>query len=80
MQLLTSSSFFGACLLFNSTPFITSSKIFLLFLVKPLGFVFLPNEKQKSLIAQIEMPSSTPLDQTNAISLEAEKMLLNKKA
>lgn len=51
-----------------------------LFLVKPLGFVFLPNEKQKSLIAQIEMPSSTPLDQTNAISLEAEKMLLNKKS
>lgn len=51
-----------------------------LLLVKPLGFIFLPNEEQRSLIAQIQMPSSTPLEQTNAVSLEAEKVLLKDEA
>ncbi|HEU4963679.1 MAG TPA: efflux RND transporter permease subunit [Bacilli bacterium] len=40
-----------------------------------LGFVFLPNEKQKLLMANVTMPASTVLEKTNEVSLEIEKML-----
>lgn len=43
------------------------------FLTTQLGFVFLPNEEQKTLIASVEMPSSTTLDNTNEVSLEVEE-------
>ncbi|KZZ85226.1 efflux RND transporter permease subunit [Bacillus sp. SJS] len=44
------------------------------FLVSGLGFTFIPNEEQKTLVASIELPSSTTLDKTNEVSLELEKM------
>jgi hydrophobic/amphiphilic exporter-1 (mainly G- bacteria), HAE1 family len=43
-------------------------------LVPKLGFVFLPNEEQKTLVASIELPSSTSLEKTNDVSLKIEKM------
>ncbi|MGL4820141.1 MAG: efflux RND transporter permease subunit, partial [Bacilli bacterium] len=43
--------------------------------VPGLGFVFIPNETQKLLVASVELPSSTPAERTNEISLEIEKML-----
>ncbi|MCF6137676.1 efflux RND transporter permease subunit [Pseudalkalibacillus berkeleyi] len=43
------------------------------FLTSQLGFVFLPNEQQKTLIASVEMPSSTTLENTNEVSLEVEE-------
>lgn len=44
-------------------------------LVPKLGFVFLPNEEQKTLVASIELPSSTSLEKTNDVSLKIEKMV-----
>ncbi|MTH53143.1 MMPL family transporter [Bacillus mangrovi] len=44
------------------------------FLVSGLGFTFIPNEEQKTLVASVELPSSTNLDKTNEVSLELEKM------
>ncbi|WP_199425666.1 efflux RND transporter permease subunit [Thermaerobacillus caldiproteolyticus] len=43
-------------------------------LVPKLGFTFLPNEEQKTLVASIELPSSTSLEKTNDVSLKIEKM------
>lgn len=43
-------------------------------LVPSLGFTFLPNEAQKTLVASIQLPPSTSLDKTNAVSLQLEKM------
>lgn len=43
-------------------------------LIPKLGFTFLPNEEQKTLVASIELPSSTSLEKTNAVSLKIEKM------
>ncbi|AZB42582.1 efflux RND transporter permease subunit [Bacillus sp. FJAT-42376] len=44
------------------------------FLVSGLGFTFIPNEEQKTLVASVELPSSTTLEKTNDVSLELEKM------
>jgi HAE1 family hydrophobic/amphiphilic exporter-1 len=43
-------------------------------IVPALGFTFIPNEEQKTLIASIELPSSTSLEKTNDVSLKIEKM------
>ena len=42
--------------------------------VPQLGFTFLPNEEQKTLVASIELPSSTTLEKTNEVSLQIEEM------
>ncbi|WP_318617128.1 efflux RND transporter permease subunit [Sporosarcina sp. YIM B06819] len=42
--------------------------------VPALGFTFIPNEQSKTLTASIELPSSTPLNNTNDISLLIEDM------
>ncbi|MBN8208088.1 efflux RND transporter permease subunit [Bacillus sp. NTK071] len=47
-------------------------------IVPQLGFTFLPNEEQKTLVASIELPSSTTLEKTNQVSLELEKMFSDK--
>ncbi|WP_108670171.1 efflux RND transporter permease subunit [Peribacillus acanthi] len=44
------------------------------FLVTKLGFTFIPNEEQKTLVASMQLPSSTSLERTNELSLEIEKM------
>lgn len=49
------------------------------FLVKGLGFTFIPNEEQKLLVASFQLPSSTSLERTNEISLKAEEMFADKK-
>jgi HAE1 family hydrophobic/amphiphilic exporter-1 len=49
------------------------------FLVKGLGFTFIPNEEQKLLVATFQLPSSTSLDKTNEISLKVEEMFAEKK-
>ncbi|MCK6257601.1 efflux RND transporter permease subunit [Fictibacillus sp. KIGAM418] len=46
-----------------------------LFLSTKLGMVFLPNEEQKTVTANIELPASTTVEKTNDISLKVEKML-----
>ncbi|HZG60637.1 MAG TPA: efflux RND transporter permease subunit [Anoxybacillus sp.] len=43
-------------------------------IVPALGFTFIPNEEQKTLVASIELPSSTSLEKTNDVSLKIEKM------
>ncbi|MFX3623005.1 MAG: efflux RND transporter permease subunit [Ectobacillus sp.] len=43
-------------------------------LVPTLGFTFIPNEQQKTLIASIELPASTSVEKTNDVSLKIEKM------
>jgi hydrophobic/amphiphilic exporter-1 (mainly G- bacteria), HAE1 family len=43
-------------------------------IVPTLGFTFIPNEEQKTLVASIELPSSTSLEKTNDVSLKIEKM------
>ncbi|WP_243290321.1 efflux RND transporter permease subunit [Bacillus sp. FJAT-47783] len=43
-------------------------------IVPKLGFVFIPNEEQKSLVASVELPSSTSLEKTNEVSLQLEDM------
>ncbi|EZP76273.1 acriflavin resistance protein [Parageobacillus genomosp. 1] len=48
-------------------------------LAPALGFTFLPNEEQKTLVASIELPSSTSLEKTNDVSLALEKMLAKQK-
>lgn len=49
------------------------------FLVKGLGFTFIPNEEQKLLVATFQLPSSTSLDKTNEVSLNVENMLSEQK-
>jgi len=44
-------------------------------MVPSLGFVFLPNEKQKLISASVALPASTVVSKTNEMSLEIEKML-----
>lgn len=44
------------------------------FLVKGLGFTFIPNEEQKLLVATFQLPSSTSLEKTNEVSLKVENM------
>ncbi|WP_210366308.1 efflux RND transporter permease subunit [Bacillus sp. REN3] len=48
------------------------------FLVKELGFTFIPNEEQKLLVATFQLPSSTSLEKTNEVSLKVEKMFAEK--
>jgi hydrophobic/amphiphilic exporter-1 (mainly G- bacteria), HAE1 family len=48
-------------------------------LVPSLGFVFMPNEEQKTLMATIELPASTSMEKTNDVSLEIEEMFDDKK-
>ncbi len=48
-------------------------------IVPALGFTFIPNEEQKTLVASIELPSSTSLEKTNDVSLELEKMFVEQK-
>jgi len=43
-------------------------------IVPKLGFTFIPNEEQKTLVASIELPASTSLEKTNEVSLKLEKM------
>jgi hydrophobic/amphiphilic exporter-1 (mainly G- bacteria), HAE1 family len=45
------------------------------FLTTKLGMVFLPNEEQKTLTVNVELPASTNVSKTNEISLEVEKYL-----
>ncbi|WP_379968997.1 efflux RND transporter permease subunit [Ectobacillus sp. sgz5001026] len=47
-------------------------------LVSGLGFTFIPNEQQKTLVASIELPASTSVSKTNDISLKMEKMFAEK--
>ncbi|MFC4184681.1 efflux RND transporter permease subunit [Saccharococcus thermophilus] len=44
-----------------------------------LGFTFLPNEEQKTLVASIELPPSTSLEKTNDVSLALENMFAKQK-
>ncbi|MCD7036111.1 efflux RND transporter permease subunit [Metabacillus sp. GX 13764] len=44
------------------------------FFVSGLGFTFIPNEQQKTLVASIELPSSTSIAKTNDVSLKLEQM------
>lgn len=44
-----------------------------------LGFTFIPNEEQKLLAATFRLPSSTPLEKTNELSLQLEKYLADSK-
>ncbi|MEH7445069.1 efflux RND transporter permease subunit [Bacillus sp. JJ1122] len=48
------------------------------FLVKGLGFTFIPNEEQKLLVATFQLPSSTSLEKTNDVSLKVEEMFADK--
>ncbi|MGA6836193.1 efflux RND transporter permease subunit [Priestia megaterium] len=43
-------------------------------LVPSLGFTFIPNEEQKMLQANVQLPASTSLEKTNDVSLKIEKM------
>ncbi|WP_409293025.1 efflux RND transporter permease subunit [Peribacillus sp. SCS-37] len=43
-------------------------------LVPKLGFTFLPNEQSKTLVASVQLPSSTALGKTNVVSLKLEEM------
>ncbi|MFZ3589530.1 efflux RND transporter permease subunit [Bacillus sp. DJP31] len=43
-------------------------------LVPGLGFTFIPNEEQKTLVASVQLPSSTSLEKTNDVSLKLEEM------
>lgn len=49
------------------------------FLVKGLGFTFIPNEEQKLLVATFQLPSSTSLEKTNEVSLKVENMFAEQK-
>jgi hydrophobic/amphiphilic exporter-1 (mainly G- bacteria), HAE1 family len=49
------------------------------FLVKGLGFTFIPNEEQKLLVATFQLPSSTSLEKTNDVSMKVEEMFASKK-
>ncbi|MDP5272688.1 efflux RND transporter permease subunit [Chengkuizengella axinellae] len=50
-----------------------------LLFVPTLGFVFLPNEKEKMLVAEVTLPTSNVIESTDEISLAVEKELLNHK-
>ncbi|EIT87288.1 cation/multidrug efflux pump [Fictibacillus macauensis ZFHKF-1] len=50
-----------------------------LFLSTKLGMVFLPNEEQKTITANIELPVSTTVKKTNDISLKIEQLLADRK-
>ncbi len=45
------------------------------FLATKLGMVFLPNEEQKTLTINVELPASTNVTKTNEVSLEVEEYL-----
>lgn len=45
------------------------------FLASKLGMVFLPNEEQKTLTVNVELPAGTNVTKTNEISLEVEEYL-----
>ncbi|MEH7882994.1 efflux RND transporter permease subunit [Bacillus sp. JJ1609] len=49
------------------------------FLVKGLGFTFIPNEEQRLLVATFQLPSSTSLEKTNDVSMKVEEMFADKK-
>ncbi|MFD2670515.1 efflux RND transporter permease subunit [Marinicrinis sediminis] len=44
--------------------------------VPSLGFVFLPNEKQKLISAEVNLPASTPLEASNELSIKLEERLM----
>jgi len=46
-------------------------------IVPSLGFVFIPNEEQKTLVAAVELPSSTSIEKTNEVSLKLEEMFVD---
>jgi len=48
-------------------------------LVPSLGFTFIPNEAQKTLVASIQLPSSTALEKTNDVSLKIEQLFSEQK-
>lgn len=48
-------------------------------LTSQLGFTFLPNEKQKLVMAKITLPASTELAKTNEVSLKVEDYLQDRK-
>jgi hydrophobic/amphiphilic exporter-1 (mainly G- bacteria), HAE1 family len=48
-------------------------------LAPALGFTFLPNEEQKTLVASIELPPSASLEKTNDVSLALENMFAKQK-
>ncbi|WNB93638.1 efflux RND transporter permease subunit [Bacillus sp. NEB1478] len=48
------------------------------FLASKLGMVFLPNEEQKTLTVNIELPASTNITKTNEIALEVEDLLADR--
>jgi hydrophobic/amphiphilic exporter-1 (mainly G- bacteria), HAE1 family len=43
-------------------------------LVPSLGFTFMPNEEQKTLMASIELPAATTMEKTNDVSLKIEEL------
>lgn len=47
-------------------------------LVPGLGFVFMPNEQQKTLTATIELPAATSMEKTNDVSFAMEKLFDSK--
>lgn len=49
-------------------------------LVPGLGFTFLPNEQQKTILGTIELSSSTPMEQTNEVALEIEQLLADRES
>ncbi|NEU35631.1 efflux RND transporter permease subunit, partial [bacterium LRH843] len=46
-------------------------------LVPSLGFTFIPNEEQRLLQANVQLPSSTSLERTNEVSLKVEELFAN---
>ncbi|SFS63873.1 efflux RND transporter permease subunit [Marininema halotolerans] len=44
-------------------------------LIPSLGFTFLPDETQKTVIGKVELPAATDLEKTNNVSLDIEKAL-----
>lgn len=48
-------------------------------LVPGLGFVFMPNEEQKTLTATIELPAATSMEKTNEVSFKMEELFQDKK-
>ncbi|NBI28798.1 efflux RND transporter permease subunit [Chengkuizengella marina] len=63
----------------NKKIFVITISLLLLmgsFLFVPkLGFVFLPNEKEKMLVAEINLPPSSVIERTNEVSLAVENKL-----
>ncbi|SDX05331.1 hydrophobic/amphiphilic exporter-1, HAE1 family [Marininema mesophilum] len=48
-------------------------------LIPSLGFTFLPDDTQKTIIGKVELPASTDLKKTNRVSLDIEKALAERK-